>query len=77
MNSKELIQLHDQYVMSTYGRYPVALESGRGAVAVDMDGKEYVDFGSGIGANSLGYCDTGWVKAVTEQLGKIQHGSNY
>ena len=77
MNSKELIQLHDQYVMSTYGRYPVALESGRGAVAVDMDGKEYVDFGSGIGANSLGYCDAGWVKAVTEQLGKIQHGSNY
>ncbi len=77
MNSKDLIQLHDEYVMSTYGRYPVALESGRGAVAADMDGKQYVDFGSGIGANSLGYCDAGWVKAVTAQLQKIQHCSNY
>lgn len=42
-----------------------------------MEGKHYYDFTSGIGVNALGYCDEGWVKAVTEQAGKIQHMSNY
>ena len=41
------------------------------------EGKHYYDFTSGIGVNALGYCDEGWVKAVTEQAGKIQHMSNY
>ena len=76
MNNKDLIAFHDEHIMSTYGRYPVGLESGCGAKAKDWDGKEYIDFGSGIGANSLGYCDAGWVRAVTAQLGKLQHCSN-
>lgn len=40
-------------------------------------GKHYYDFTSGIGVNALGYYDEGWVKAVAEQAGKIQHMSNY
>ena len=77
MNNQEIIKLHDENIMGTYGRFPVVLEKGHGASAIDADGKEYIDFGSGIGTNSLGYCDDGWVEAVTRQLHKIQHVSNY
>ena len=63
--------------MHTYGRYDVALAGGKGATAYDEDGKKYIDVSSGIGVNSLGYCDEGWVKAVSAQAGTIQHMSNY
>ena len=63
--------------MHTYGRYDVALAKGKGAVAYDEDGKRYIDVSSGIGVNSLGYCDDGWVQAVTAQAQTIQHMSNY
>ena len=66
-----------KYIMHTYGRYDVALKSGKGAVAYDENGKRYIDVSSGIGVNSLGYCDEGWVKSVSAQAGTIQHMSNY
>ena len=68
--------LDSEYIVGTYGRFDLVAASGSGAVCVDADGKEYIDFTSGIGVNSLGFCDEGWVRAVTEQLGKIQHISN-
>lgn len=74
MNTKEKDL---QYIMHTYGRYDVALKSGKGAVAYDEDGKRYIDVSSGIGVNSLGYCDEGWVKAISAQAATIQHMSNY
>lgn len=74
MNTKEKDL---KYIMHTYGRYDVALAKGKGAVAYDEDGKRYIDVASGIGVNSLGFCDDGWVKAVTEQASAIQHMSNY
>lgn len=63
--------------MHTYGRYDVALKSGKGAVAYDEDGKKYIDVSSGIGVNSLGYCNDGWVEAVSKQAATLQHMSNY
>ncbi|CDZ24818.1 Acetylornithine aminotransferase [[Clostridium] cellulosi] len=65
----------DKYVMNSYSRFNVALESGKGAKAYGC-GKSYIDFGSGIGVNALGYCDGGWVKAVSEQAAKLSHCSN-
>ena len=75
--NQELINLHDEYIMGTYGRYPVVLIEGKGATLTDMDGKKYVDFTSGVGVNSLGACNNSWISAVTSQLNKIQHVSNY
>ncbi len=66
-----------KYIMHTYGRYGVALKNGKGATAYDEDGKRYIDVSSGIGVNSLGYCDDGWVNAVSNQAAAIQHMSNY
>ena len=71
------IEQFNEHVMQTYGRIGLVMESGHGQTAVGEDGKEYIDFGSGIGTNSLGYCDEDWVNAVCEQAHKIQHTSNY
>ena len=70
-------KLDSEYIMHTYGRYDVALKEGKGCYAYDEQGKKYLDVSSGIGVNALGYCDDGWVKAVTQQLNTIQHMSNY
>lgn len=73
---EKIKQGDDSFVAHTYGRFPVAIKEGKGAVCRDFDGKEYVDFSSGIGVNSLGFCDEGWIRAVTKQLGTLQHISN-
>ncbi|MBR2522731.1 MAG: aspartate aminotransferase family protein [Coriobacteriales bacterium] len=65
-----------KYVANTYGRFPIELVDGHGSIAIDSDGKEYIDLGSGIAVTSFGISDPDWIKAVTEQLGKIQHASN-
>ena len=71
------IEQFNKYVMPSYGRYDLVLDSGSGRQAVDENGKEYIDFGSGIGTNSLGYCNEKWVRAICDQAHKIQHTSNY
>ena len=71
------IEKFNRHVVHSYGRYDLVLESGKSRTAVDDGGKEYIDFGSGIGTNSLGYCDDKWVEAVCAQAHAIQHTSNY
>lgn len=63
-------------VMGTYGRFPVVLEQGKQEDCCDENGKSYIDFGSGIGTNSLGYCNDAWVAAVCKQVQTLQHTSN-
>lgn len=65
-----------QYVAATYGRFDVELVSGKGAELYDVNGKRYIDLGSGIAVNTFGAADSEWVSAVTKQLGAIQHTSN-
>lgn len=76
MTFEELRTLDEQYVMHSYSRFPVAIDHGKGATVWDMDGREYIDFTSGIGVCSLGYAEEGWVAAVHEQAGKLAHISN-
>ena len=66
----------NQYIMGTYGRFPVVLEQGKQESCQDETGKQYIDFGSGIGTNSLGYCNEAWVQAVCKQAQTLQHTSN-
>lgn len=66
----------NQYIMGTYGRFPVVLEQGKKESCQDETGKQYIDFGSGIGTNSLGYCNEAWVNAVCKQAQTLQHTSN-
>ena len=76
MTSKELMNLDQSCVMQTYGRFPVAIDHGHGATLVSPEGKEYIDFASGIGVNCLGYGNEKWLEAVTAQAGKLAHVSN-
>lgn len=76
MNFEQVKQQEQANMMHTYGRFPVALVKGKGVRAWDTEGKEYIDFASGIGVNALGWCDEGWVKAVSHQAGELQHISN-
>ena len=68
--------LDNQYVASTYARFPLCITSGKGSLAYDENGKEYIDLGTGIAVNTFGYSDNEWVLAVSEQLNKLQHTSN-
>ena len=76
MTFEEIKALDEQYVMHSYGRFPVALDRGKGATLWDVNGKEYIDFTAGIGVSSLGHGDEGWLKAVTGQAAKLAHISN-
>ena len=69
-------ELDSKYIAPTYRRFPVEIVSGKGAVAYDVNGKKYIDMGSGIATNTFGYADTEWVAAVTEQLNAYSHTSN-
>lgn len=64
------------YVAGTYKRFDLEIVSGKGSHVMDSEGKDYIDMGSGIAVTSFGIADDTWQKAVTEQLGKVQHMSN-
>ena len=76
MNKEEIKKLDQEKIVGTYSRYDMVADHGKGARCVSVDGKEYIDFTAGIGVNCLGFCDDGWVEAVTAQLKKLQHVSN-
>ena len=65
-----------QYIANTYKRFPVEIVEGKGSIAKDADGKEYIDLASGIAVNTFGYADSEWCEAVTKQLNSLQHTSN-
>ncbi|MBQ8078385.1 MAG: aspartate aminotransferase family protein [Oscillospiraceae bacterium] len=76
MTYAELKAQENQYVMNTYGRFPIALDHGEGAILWDVEGKRYVDLTSGIGVCCLGYNNETIVSAITEQAHKLMHVSN-
>ena len=65
MENEKIKQLDFDNIMHTYARYDVCLTHGNGVYAYDDSDKKYIDVSSGIGVNSLGYCNPGWVKALT------------
>jgi acetylornithine/N-succinyldiaminopimelate aminotransferase len=68
--------LEERYLMRTYRRAPVDFVRGEGALLWDADGKEYLDFLTGISVCSLGHCHPAVVAAVQEQAGRLMHVSN-
>jgi acetylornithine aminotransferase len=66
----------NQAVMSTYARFPIALERGAGCRVWDTQGREYLDFVAGIATCTLGHAHPAFVEAVTRQIQKLHHVSN-
>jgi len=63
--------------LNTYNRLPVTFTHGEGSWLFDINGKKYLDFGSGIAVNLLGHNYPPLVRAVTEQASKYFHVCNY
>ncbi len=76
MSKTNWMELDREHIAPTYARFPVVASIGKGAILTDENGKEYIDFGSGIGVTSFGYCDPLWVEAVQSQAAQLQHTSN-
>jgi len=68
--------LEERYLMRTYKRAPVDFVRGEGAILWDAEGREYLDFLSGISVCSVGHCHPDVVTAVCEQAGRLMHASN-
>ncbi len=71
-----LKDLDKQHIVNTYARFDVLIQKGKNATCWDEQGKKYIDFTSGIGVNSLGFCNDDWTQAVCEQVKTLQHISN-
>jgi predicted acetylornithine/succinylornithine family transaminase len=65
-----------QYVLQTYGRFPLTIAKGEGSHVWDETGREYLDFCSGIATCSLGHCHPALTKAISEQASTLMHCSN-
>jgi acetylornithine/N-succinyldiaminopimelate aminotransferase len=71
-----VIEKDSKYVMQSYGRQPLVLSKGKGAVVQDIYGKEYIDCVAGIAVNNVGHCHPAVVKAIKAQAEKLIHVSN-
>ena len=66
----------NNYLLPLYNRLDVSFVKGKNSILYDEKKRDYVDFSSGIGVNSLGYCDKKVVKTITKQANRILHTSN-
>lgn len=77
MNHNDLAAQDNEYIANTYKRVDVDIINGKGSTCFDLSGKKYIDFTSGIGVNSLGYCNSDWSRAVCNQAQTLNHTGNY
>ncbi len=77
MDTQQLMDLSENVVAHTYARFPILLVKGKGTRVWDKDGKEYLDFLSGLAVCNLGHCHPKVVKAIQDQAEKLIHVSNF
>ena len=75
-NTSEWISLSEEVIASTYTRFPIMPVRGKGSKLWDDDGREYLDFVSGLAVCNLGHCHPAVVEAVRKQVGELIHVSN-
>ena len=76
MNAKELVELENQVLLGTYARPDFVIESGKGAYLTDSDGKQYLDFVSGIAVTAFGHADDRAQRVLAKQAATLWHCSN-
>jgi len=77
MEFSKISEDSERYLLNTYSRLPIALRKGRGTKVWASDGREYLDFVSGIATNVLGHCHPKVVIAIQKQAQRLIHVSNY
>ena len=76
MDTKEILESFEKYVVPNYARNPVIIVKGEGSYVWDSEGRRYLDLFPGWGCNGLGHCHPKVVKAVKEQAGRLIHVAN-
>ena len=76
MGTQMVIQMDKKYVMQSYSRSPLVIDKGEGVRVWDKEGKEYLDFISGIGVNAIGHCHPELLRVLTYQAKRLLHCSN-
>jgi acetylornithine/N-succinyldiaminopimelate aminotransferase len=74
---KAYIEQAEKDLLHTYNRYQLVLDKGEGVHLYDIEGKEYLDFCSGIAVFALGYGHKGFNDTLKNQIDKLTHTSNY
>jgi predicted acetylornithine/succinylornithine family transaminase len=77
MITSDFLADSQKYIMNTYGRQPLVLVKGRGTRVFDSDGREYIDFVSGVAVCNLGHCHPRVVVALQKQAQRLMHVSNH
>ncbi len=76
MDTQMAMQMDKKYVMQSYSRIPLVIDKGKGVRVWDKEGREYLDFISGIGVNAIGHCHPEILRALTHQAKRLLHCSN-
>ncbi|RME92927.1 MAG: aspartate aminotransferase family protein [Candidatus Hydrogenedentota bacterium] len=76
LSFEEIEKLDKKYVLNTYNRMPVAFRYGSGEFLYDTEGKEYIDFLSGIAVTALGHANADLIEALNRQADLLWHTSN-
>ena len=71
--TQNLIERGQKVIMNTYGRLPMAIYRGRGSYVWDVEGKQYLDFVTGLAVNSLGHKNPAIIDAIHKQAEEILH----
>lgn len=74
--SNQVIDKAESAILHTYNRFQVVFDRGEGVYLYDNTGKQYLDFASGIGVQSLGYGNEEYKQALKNQIDKLTHISN-
>ena len=75
-SAEEIRDLFQRHVVPTYGRFDLVLDRGEGRHVWDINGKKYLDLGSGIAVCSLGHANPEIAEAISAQARKLVHVSN-
>lgn len=76
MTMEQYIEEGEKVLLHTYNRYQIVLDKGEGVHLYDVNGKEYLDFASGIAVFALGYGNQKYNDALKAQIDKLIHTSN-
>jgi acetylornithine/N-succinyldiaminopimelate aminotransferase len=76
MTTQQLVDAEHTYLMGTFKRLPITLVAGKGAVATDDQGRDYLDMVAGIAVNLLGHAHPAVAQAVADQSARLIHTSN-
>ena len=66
----------NSYLLPLYKRLDVGFVKGKKSVLFDENEKDYIDFASGVGVNSLGYANKKVLKTINKQAKRVLHTSN-